>query len=367
MIPEPFKTHAEFSLNGIPCKRDDLIEVGYSFIKEGQDFEWPIGEFLLDWLSETPDVPVKTSGSTGKARIIRLSKVAMVQSARATAQFFDLKSGTNALLCLPVDHIAGKMMLVRAMILGWNLDIVAPSTTPLLGLQKSYDFCAMVPMQLRKSVRDIDRINTLIVGGAPLQSDLIEASKDFQTTIFETYGMTETASHIALKPINGPAGENNDKKSDIFTAMPDIELSQDNRGCLVIKASWLSGNQITTNDLVELITSSEFKWLGRWDNVVNSGGIKLIPEKIEKQLEALIDGRFIVLGLPDKELGQKLVLVVEGIEKEVSLATRIRKLKDLNPYEIPKEIYLMDRFPETSSGKINRQQLLSKLSSSKTN
>ncbi|MGI9546451.1 MAG: AMP-binding protein [Flavobacteriaceae bacterium] len=366
MIPDPVRIHPDFSLNGVPYNRADLLEIGYSFIKEGRSFEQPIGDFFLDWLSETTDVLVKTSGSTADARSIRLSKDAMAQSARSTADFFNLDPGTSALHCLPADHIAGKMMLVRAMTLGWNLDIVEPSTTPLLGLQKTYDFCAMVPMQLRRSIRDIGRIKTLIVGGAPLQSDLIKTAQDLSTSIFETYGMTETTSHIALKPINGPAGNYGDTAVDIFTALPGIVLSQDKRGCLGMKVPWLNGNEIITNDLVELASPTEFKWLGRWDNIVNSGGIKLIPEKIEKQIDALIEGRFIVLGLPDKELGQKLVLVVEGTGNGSSLATQIQKLKGLDPYEVPREIHFIEHFPETPNAKINRRQLLSQLSDSTT-
>lgn len=367
MEKEQLKIHPEFSVNGIQCDAHTLFEVGYSFIKEGEEFERPIGDFLLDWLSPTPSIITKTSGSTGSPRNIELTKSAMVQSARATADFFGLQSGCRALLCLPADHIAGKMMLVRAMIMGWKLEIVPPSTTPLFGLSTSFDFCAMVPMQLRKSISDLHMIKTLIVGGAPLQVDLINAVKTTKTRIYETYGMTETASHIALKPVQLPEEPNADADSGIFNTLKGVSVSQDNRGCLLIEAPWLIEQQVTTNDLVELISPKQFKWLGRWDNVINSGGIKLIPEIIEKKLEVVIDQRFVLAGLPDKVLGEKLVMLIEGSARDTSLSFDFNKIKGLHPYEIPKEIQLLDRFPETLNGKIDRHQILKLLPGKKLN
>ncbi|MGB5236036.1 MAG: AMP-binding protein [Flavobacteriaceae bacterium] len=349
------KIHSDFRLNGLVCDRDALLEVGYSFIKEGEEYERPIGDFLLDWLSDSPAVIVKTSGSTGPPKNIALTKQSMMASAMATAEFLGLQSGTKALLCLSAGHIAGKMMLVRAMVLGWSLELVSPSSSPLLETLNRFDFCAMVPLQLRSSFRHLDRVKTIIVGGAPLSGKDADMLSDIETKVYETYGMTETASHIALKPIIEPViGEDT---AIPFTVLPGIKLSQDDKGCLVIELPWDPVQTIRTNDIVELIGPDRFNWLGRVDNVINSGGVKLYPELIEKKLSGLIDNRFILLGLPDDDLGQRLVLVIEGQVNKEEVINAIREQHGKIPYEIPKEILSMEKFPETENGKINRPDI----------
>jgi len=156
--------HPEFRLNGIECSVHDLNEIGYSLIKEGEDFEQQIGDFLIDWLSDDNFMLVKTSGSTGQAKTIPLRKSTMAFSANATGDYFNLKEGSKALLCLPASNIAGKMMLVRAMLLGWHLDYVIPSKSPLRGLNSTYDFCAMVPLQVSGSYNALPMIKTLLIG-----------------------------------------------------------------------------------------------------------------------------------------------------------------------------------------------------------
>ncbi len=351
------KIHHDFRLNGIPCNSETLFEIAYSLIKEGEDYELPIGDFLMDWLADDTSVTVSTSGSTGIPKIIELQKEHMIHSAQATAGFFHLPPKIRALLCLSTQSIAGKMMLVRAMTLGWHLDLVPPSSRPLLGLEQSYDFCAMVPMQLRNSLEEIDRIKTLIIGGAPLSEELKQLLSNSQTTVYETYGMTETCSHIALRPIHIPGVDIEEEAKEVFTALPGISLSQDDRGCLIIHAPDISEPDVVTNDLVELRSENTFLWLGRWDNVVNSGGIKLIPEAIEKKMASTINQRFVLLGLPDKVLGEKLVLLVEGKGSKDILMKNLRSLQDLQSYEIPKEIYYLEQFPETPGGKIRRSGL----------
>lgn len=347
--------HPEFRLNGLSCDRDALLEVGYSYIKEGEAFEGPIGDFLLDWLSDRPTIPVRTSGSTGMPKNISLTKKSMTASAIATADFLGLPAGSRALHCLSAQHIAGKMMLVRALVLGWSLELVSPSSSPLLETQKAYDFCAMVPLQLKNSLPHLDRIKTLIVGGAPLsQKDTIPLLR-LKTRIYESYGMTETASHIALKQINGP-GLMEDVKEP-FKVLPGVVLSQDERGCLVIGLPWDPAQTIQTNDMVELIDADHFHWLGRADNVINSGGVKLFPEVIEEKFSGLTDRRFVILGLPDDVLGERMVLLIEGLEDGAELMKAILKKPGLHSYEIPKEILNLEKFPETGNGKINRPEI----------
>src|SRR5690606_7015007 len=162
MLPVYAQVHQKFKLNGQHYSHETLKEVAYSLVKEGLPFEQAIGDFLLDWLSNKPTLEVKTSGSTGNPKVISLSKEAMVQSALATGRFFKLQPGNSALHCLPTQYIAGKMMLVRPMVRGLELDLVAPASLPIFDYQKSYDFCAMVPLQLGKSLPYLDNIKHLI-------------------------------------------------------------------------------------------------------------------------------------------------------------------------------------------------------------
>lgn len=353
--------HPNFKINGIPVGPDALTEVAYSLIKEGQDFDKPVGDFIMDWLSPDPYVDVKTSGSTGRPKIIRLFKEHMVQSALNIGEFIKQDEECKALLCLPAHTIAGKMMLVRAMVHGWDIDIVEPSSTPLLGHIKSYDFGAMVPLQLRKSIKEIERIKILIVGGAPIPEDLKMAVQDLDIEIYETYGMTETASHIAIKPINNKAVLESSFDQDVFSTLQGVGISQDERGCLIINAPKLSQGPIVTNDLVEIVSSNCFKWLGRWDNTINSGGIKLIPELLEHKLFSTVKRRFVLLGLPDQDLGEKLIMVIEGEDDTKSLFDKIQKLDMLHTYERPKKIFTLDKFPENQGGKPNRAEILTRI------
>ncbi|MBT8293533.1 MAG: AMP-binding protein [Eudoraea sp.] len=344
----------QFKLNGHGYSNEELKEVAYSLIKEGEDFEKEIGDFLLDWLSPDTELTVRTSGSTGIPIGVALKKQHMVNSAKVTGEYFGLVPGDKVLLCLSTGYIAGKMMLVRAMVLGLEIDFVAPTSRPLDGVAESYKFCAMVPLQLESSIDKLNQIETVIVGGAPVSSQLRKLISSSATRIFETYGMTETITHVAVRPLN-----HTDTNSDhnAFEILPDISISQDDRKCLIIDAPNISDEPVITNDIVELISERKFLWLGRYDNVINSGGIKLIPEHIERKLSTLIKSRFFVGALPDEKLGQKLVLVVEG-ENIEGLKELIYKA-DLKKFELPKEIYYVPAFKNTTNGKIIREKSLS--------
>ena len=324
-------------------------------------------------------VEVKTSGSTGTPKIIQLQKSHMIQSAKATGHFFNLGEGTTALLCMSSTYIAGKMMLVRALELGWELDIVAPESNPLKGIKKNYDFCALVPIQLYNSIDDIYKVKQLIVGGGVVSNDLLAKIQHCSTAIYATYGMTETVTHIAVKNLNNfgnfisRAVKKSNKtestkvlqhtsKASFYQLLPNISITTDERGCLVINAPKLSNEEIITNDLVEIISDKEFKWLGRFDSIINSGGIKLIPEQIELKLSNVIQSRFFVAGIADAVLGEKLVLIVEG-EINNGVLNQVEGLKTLSKYEIPREIYFINKFVETPTQKINRIKTLKILSS----
>ncbi|MGB5202613.1 AMP-binding protein [Eudoraea sp.] len=352
------KIHEQFKLNGHGYSNEELKEVAYSLIKEGEDYEKDIGDFLLDWLSPDLKLTIRTSGSTGIPLGIALKKQHMVNSAKVTGEYFRLEAGDKVLLCLSPQYIAGKMMLVRAMVLGLELDFVAPTSRPLDGVNKSYKFCAMVPLQLESSINKLNQIQTVIVGGASVSSQLIKLIANSNTKIFETYGMTETITHVAVRPLNQ---YDTKSKFGAFKILPDITISQDDRKCLVINAPNISDDPVITNDIVELISEKEFLWQGRFDNVINSGGIKLIPEQIEQKLSSFMPSRFFVSALPDLKLGQKLVLVVEG-EKIEGLQEIISKA-DLEKFELPKEIFYVPAFINTTNGKIVREKSLSLIKS----
>jgi O-succinylbenzoic acid--CoA ligase len=338
--------HNKFKLNGFHLNREDLCTFAYSFIKEGEDFEKPVGDFLLDWFDEKSYLEINTSGSTGKPKLIRVDKQAMVRSALATGDFFDLQPGDKVLHCLPVNYVAGKMMFIRGFILGLEIDFVAPSSHPLDRLEYDYDFAALVPMQAQYSLDKLKHVKTIIIGGAKITKSLEEKLLKVNSKIYETYGMTETITHIAAKRIGKEA----------FTVFPNVMLSLDDNNCLLIKAPSISSEIIETNDIVEMVSENEFIWLGRYDNIINSGGIKLIPEQIEEKLATRIQNRYFVIGQADSVLGEKLVLIVEGepmpIEKEV--------FDVLDKYEIPKEIHFVKHFEETPNGKIIRKETMNK-------
>ncbi|MEJ1222082.1 AMP-binding protein [Sediminicola sp. 1XM1-17] len=354
MVTNYNEVHPKFKINGISCNAAELREIGYCLIKEGVPFENPFGDFLLDWLNDKPTISVKTSGSTGMPKTVLLRKEHMINSALGTAEFFGLEAGDAVIHCLPASYIAGKMMLVRAMVLGLRLDYVEPTATPLAGISKSYKFGAMVPLQLENSLDQVDQIKTLIVGGAPLSMQLRDKIQALDNDIYETYGMTETVSHVAIKKVS----QNPDKSDRNFKVLPDIKIHADERGCLVIDAPLLSEEAVVTNDLVEIIDDHEFKWLGRYDNIINSGGVKLIPEEIESKLSSYLSTRFFVTGMPDEVLGEKLVLFVEGNGVANNFLEELKNKGSLQNFEIPKKMVSVAKFAETGNGKLDRNRTI---------
>lgn len=336
--------HNQFKLNGFHLDREDLCRVAYSFIKEGEEFEKPVGDFLLDWFDSKNSIEMQTSGTTGEPKLINVSKQAMVDSALATGDFFDLQPGNKALQCLPVKFVAGKMMLVRAMILGLDLEFVAPSSHPLRNNEIDYDFVAMVPLQSQNSLPELKSVKKMIVGGAAINKALEKQLLKLPTEVYETYGMTETITHIAARKLGEKA----------FTVLPNVTISYDDRNCLVIHAPRISDEVIITNDIVELVNENQFIFIGRMDNVINSGGIKLHPEQIEEKLASKIHQRFFIASKPDNELGEKVVLVIEGEKEEFDDTL----YETLDKYEKPKEIIFFPRFKETGSGKIMRKETI---------
>jgi O-succinylbenzoic acid--CoA ligase len=243
------------------------------------------------------------------------------------------------------------------MFCGLNLICVPPSQNPLENLSPDLqiDFAPMIPMQYQavENLPALSQIKNLLIGGGALNEDLDRQASPAKTQIFHGYGMTETLSHIALRKVNG------ENKSDYYTAFPEIQLGIDDRNCLTIQAPHLIDDLLITNDLVELIDKNKFLWKGRYDHVINSGGIKFYPEVLEKKLSSILfPRRFFVTSQEDERLGEKLILIIEGNPLTES---RIHQLNDsmrvlLDKYELPKEIHFVEKFVQTESGKINRLQ-----------
>ncbi|MCL7752952.1 AMP-binding protein [Polaribacter sp. Z022] len=339
------KFHTDFKLNGVSFSSvEELLNYTSGFSEE-------IYDFLKNWFSKEDYILVNTSGSTGKPKEIKILKKQMINSAFATGSYFKLLENTTSLLCLSVNYIAGKMMLVRALVLGWKLDVTNINSNPLKGVKKKFDFVAMVPLQLENSLEKLNQIKNLIVGGGVVSNKLQSKISNTNCNVFATYGMTETVTHIAIKKLN-----NTTNKFNFYETLPNVEIYKDHRNCLVIDAFKVSNKVLFTNDIVELYSDKQFKWIGRFDNIINSGTIKLYPELIEEKLSLIINSRFFVTGVSDEKLGQKLVLIIEGKKQKIDFSK-----SKLSKFEIPKNIYFIEKFIETETNKIHRIKTLNSI------
>lgn len=352
MLPHQF-VHPKFKLNGLAYSFTELGDFLEALKKEGAAHEIAMANFAMEWMSDSKKISVATSGSTGTPKTISLEKRAMIHSAKCTGQALDLPAGTEALLCLSPEYIAGKMMLVRALTLGWHLHVVAPSNNALKEYDSHYDFAALVPYQVASQLEALTKVKKILIGGGPIPQSLEAALQGVAVKAYASYGMTETVSHIALRTINGP------DKSETFNALKNVTFSLDDRECLIIHAPDLLEKPLTTNDMVRLENDTEFAWLGRWDNVVNSGGVKIHPEQIEQALSSKLKTPFFVAAEADELLGQRLVLVLERSDQSSTNIGINHGLFDALPkYSKPKKIYSISKFLYTETGKIKRNQVM---------
>jgi len=311
--------------------------------------------FLNEWFSDSDFIIAQTSGSTGMPKSIQLPKSVMQQSAGRTIEYFGLKNNDRLLLNLPCQYIAGKMMVVRAIVGQMNLITIDPATNFDFLEHESFSFGAMVPNQIFKILdqpkgkEKLQNVKNLLIGGSAISATLETEISQLSNRIVLTYGMTETASHIAIRELTGA------RKSDLYQCLTGITVSLSKTECLQINLPEFD-ETFQTNDLAELHSGNSFRILGRADSVIISGGIKFSPEAIEKKLEPIINKRFIISSLPDEKLGEKLVLIIEGNSYDkIHLEEKITVL--LEPYERPKIICFLNELPETSSGKIERNKL----------
>lgn len=307
-------------------------------------------EFLREWRNDSPTLMVRTSGSTGEPKAMLVEKRRMQASARITCNYLGLKAGDTALLCLPLDYIAGKMMVVRALTCGMTLLAVEPSGTP--EWNGPVDLAAMVPLQVWNLLRDeggrqrLMTVRHLIIGGGAIDDELQEQLKDFPNQVWSTYGMTETLSHIALRRLNGP------QRSGWYTPFEGVQVSLGEDGCLVISAPAVCDRPLHTHDIAQL-DGRRFRILGRSDNVVCSGGIKIQIEEVERLLRSRVREPYLITSLPDKRLGETIVML--------TTACSTQQLKDicrevLPRYYRPTRYITVDSIPQTPTGKPARAE-----------
>lgn len=340
------------TLNGRVFSYKDIIEDTMSLFELRSDFEFDTILFCKQWLKGETKFKINTSGSTGEPKPIIITREQMITSASLTGKFFNLEAGDSILVNLNSMYIGGIMMLVRGLHLNLNITVVEPSSNPFERIDSEFDFYAFVPLQLQTIIESnksnlLQKAKAIIVGGAPISTYQENLFMQLKSPVYSTYGMTETCTHVALRKV----GETN------FKALEGVIFEKDENDCLIIESPTSISKSLVTNDVVDFISSTEFIWKGRADNIINSGGVKIQIEELESKIaNALASNndsfRFIVSSKSDDRLGQKVILISE---KEIS-PNAIEK--NLEPYERPKEYVVIKSFPETETGKVDRNKLL---------
>lgn len=317
-----------------------------------------LDEFLKEWNNECTTVEVQTSGSTGVPKKMRVEKARMVASAVKTCDFLGLRPGNSALLCMPLQYIAGKMMVVRSIVRGLKLVSVHPSSEPLLLTDEHIDFAAMVPMQVIKTLesdegrRKFKQIRNVIIGGGAIDPALEAQLKDFPNAVWSTYGMTETLSHIAMRRLSGETA------GKWYTPLSNVHVELSDNETLVISAPDICDGVLVTNDRAVINEKGQFRILGRTDNTINSGGVKLQIEEIESRISELIgnadaEGHFRIAGKKDPLFGEIVVMLLD--ESILPLESKIAEaVAELPKYWRPREVIKVKSLPMTGNGKPDR-------------
>lgn len=323
-------------------------------------FQADVSDFQAEWESGDALVWVQTSGSTGKPKPMQVEKKRMLASAHTTLSFLGLKPGDTALLCLPVKYISGKMMMVRAWAYKLSLWVVEPSSHPLAGLHQAPVFAAMTPMQVMQSLkveaeRELLRdIRQLIIGGGAIDPSLAAVLRDFPQAVWSTYGMTETLSHIALRRLSGR------EASDWYQPFDGVTLRLSAEQTLIIEAPAVCGQVLQTNDMAEINAEGNFRILGRKDNVINSGGIKIQIEQMEEVIGTFLTVPFQVSSVPHPVLGEETVLLLECLPVSVSSSVELlQQVQDVCARRLPRywkplRVIQVAQLPWTETGKPSR-------------
>jgi len=350
---------ATYYLCGNEYTQAELLRFANAKLDDNNTEEWEkdIFAFILQWFDPNGFVRVNTSGSTGKPKTISLEKRYMEESARATLKFFNLQQGNKALLCLPASYIAGKMMIVRALKGGLDLHCIKPRLNPDFSETGSFDFVALIPGMLsdiinKGKTKQLSRFNKILLGGSSISNNTEQKLSAVDAEIFHGYGMTETITHIALRQISGADA------SEWSSPLPGVQLSLFQEGTLIINYPKIGVSGLITNDIAEINQKGDFRVSGRKDNVIISGGLKIHPEEIEKKIKGIINNEFIVYGIADEWLGQKLVLFIEGEPNKSVDQLKSELMSILDKNHMPKEVYFVPEFARTESGKILRKDYM---------
>lgn len=356
----------QFSFADVKEKGTELLNTFPVRALDRDDNTNNFSETLLlaqQWLKGEETFTFHTSGSTGVPKPIELKRKQLEASARATIETLGITSNDHIFHCLPTAFIGGAMLLIRGLIAQCDVTIVPPSTTPIetLPKQHTYTVASFTPMQLYSILNPtqpyesiLSPFKILLIGGSAIDVKLESKLALLENiSIYHTYGMTETVSHIALRKIGG---------GNLFKTLPGIEIRINEHNCLCIKGDVTEQKWIETNDITHIINQTSFEILGRLDDVINSGGVKILPKFIEETIGEylqIVPSNICALGLPDVQLGQKLIVVIQG-SKPIKLYKH-QLVKMLAGYQIPKAFYQLQAFPLTATGKLNKPELLKML------
>ncbi|WP_455667576.1 AMP-binding protein [Phocaeicola sp.] len=338
-------------IEDIPYSNWEIELIRMNIPADKRSFRQELFSFLSEWFGPENKIFVHTSGSTGKPKELWVEKERMMESACLTCSFLGLQKEDSALLCMPLQYIAGKMVVVRALVAGLNLWLVPPSGHPLKDMQKAPVFAAMIPMQVYNSLQVpeekalLQQIKHLIIGGGAIDSQLAKELKDFPNAVWSTYGMTETLSHIALRRLNGP------EASDWYTPFEDVRIYLSEEQTLIIHAPRVCEDELRTNDIAEINKDKQFRILGRKDNTINSGGVKIQIEQVEAALKEHLSQPFLITSAPNEKFGEIVVLLIEG-----QIPDNIKTVCEqaLPAYWRPKLITPVFQIPLTETGKPDR-------------
>ena len=327
-------------LNGQKIKFNDIVNEEVTI---NSPFEQSTFSFVKDWLSNKQTFKFYTSGSSGEPKAITVKRSQIEASINQTASFLKLKKNDSSLICLDTSKIAGIMMLSRGLYIGMEMTIISPTSTPLDNITSTFDFCALVPLQVKNSSNQkLSLIKKLIIGGGVIDKTLENRLLTLTNNTYHTYGMTETLSHVALREISP-------NTSKLFSFLPGVQFKIRNNNCLSIKSLVTENEWVDTNDIVDL-NNNQFTWIGRIDNTINSGGYKINLDALQSKIQQLNPNlEFVLSSIPDPHLGDKLILV--------SLEKPDLKWATLDFYEIPKLLFKTNSFPLLASGKIDLQMI----------
>jgi O-succinylbenzoic acid--CoA ligase len=332
-----------------------LDNLRIKYLTSNPNIQNNIQNFILEWNNPLPYIQTQTSGSTGKPKIIHPLKKHLIASAKMTGAFFGFSSSNSILLAMSLDTIAGKMILIRALVYNMEVVVVDIERNPIKSLNTPIYFASFASFQIKTMLKEnpdkLDWIKNILIGGAPISKTISTKIELRKSNYYESFGMTETLSHIALKDLSN--------KKEYFEVLPNISIYHTNN-CLSISAPDLGVNNLTTTDVVEIIDSNHFKWIGRNDFCINSGGVKIHPEILENKIEDFIKAPFFIHKEQNDDFGEIVILVIE--KKDDDKNQIFETLKNvLSNYERPKKIYFSEKFIRTNSGKIIRNSTFERI------